>query len=319
MLVYILRRLLVTVPLLLFLSMVTFGLALLMPGDYIIATRPIEASQSTTRQTYDHLRELYGLDKSPVRQYLEWMRQVLKGNLGYSLFYGVSVRERVAERLPRTLELTGTGLAIGVIFGVTLGVIAALKEGSWFDHVFTIATFTWVSIPGFVLALMSLYFFSLKIPLFPTGGLGPIGVESGFWTRLHYLILPALMLGLAYGAQFAIFARGSLLETLRQDYVRTARAKGLSERMVTVRHALRNALIPLVTVMALAVPGLFSGATLIEIVFNWPGLGIMLAEAVAQRDSPMIVGMNLIIAALVLLSNLLADVLYGVVDPRIRY
>jgi peptide/nickel transport system permease protein len=317
---YVARRLLISIPILWGITVITFIMTSIMPGDYVDALIPPEEQRNYSPEALASLREHYGLDQPILTRYYYWMKEiVLNGNLGYSYRTGEPVLREIQARLPATLELTVTAMLFSVITGVTLGVISAIKQYSIIDHFLTLLGFVWISTPAFVFALLALYIFALKVPIFPTGGRGPLGDDYGLVTHLKYLVLPAIVLGLEGVAGYLRYARSSVLEVIRQDYVTVARAKGLSERKVYVVHALRNALLPLITILGLQLPGLLGGAFVIEVVFNWHGMASYGIGAVQARNYPVIMAINLIGASLVLLSNLLADIVYAVVDPRIRY
>nr|AGC72438.1 peptide ABC transporter, permease protein [uncultured bacterium A1Q1_fos_493] len=317
---YILRRLLIAIPVLWGITLITFTLANLMPGDYVDALIPPEQQKTVSPEYLAMLRRYYGLDQPITTRYLIWLRElVLHGNLGHSYRTGEPVLNDIMARLPATLELTLTAMLFSLVVGTTLGIISAIKQYSFLDHLLTFLGFTWVSTPSFVFALLTLYLFSLKIPIFPTGGQGPVGEEYSFWTHLRYLFLPAAVLGLEGLAGYMRFARSSLLDVLRKDYITVARAKGLPEKAVYLVHALRNALLPLITIVGLHLPGLIGGAFIIETIFVWPGMGRFGLLSISARNYPVIMAMNLIGSVLVLLANLLADIAYAVADPRIRY
>ena len=316
---YILRRVLIAIPLLLGVSLITFIFVNLVPGDYIDTLINPEIS-TARREDLEPLRKQLGLDKPAPVRYVAWLAQVARGNLGYSLSTRKSVSAEIGRRLGPTLKLTATSLAFAIAVGMLLGVISALRPYSLLDYLLTIAGFLWISVPSFFAAIVALYFFAIKIPIFPVAGTGPVGVgDVPPHIQLYYLLLPAGILGLERVAAFMRYTRSSMLEVLRQDYVTVARAKGLPAWRIVVRHALRNALLPLVTVIGLSLPSLLGGAVIIEAIFGWPGLGTLSLTAVTQRDYPVIMGVNFIAAVMVLLSNLLADLAYAVADPRIRY
>ena len=316
---YILRRLAISIPILLGLTVVTFILTELMPGDFVDALVPPTAVVAYTPEQLEAMRETYGLNKPAYERYFIWLRELATGNLGYSLISGAPVRDEILQRLPATLQLTLSSLLFGIVIGVLLGIISAVKQYSWLDQLLTILGFAWISTPAFVFAIGSIYLFSLKIPLFPTSGIADYGGTATFLSRLHHMILPATVLGLGSVAGFMRYARGSLLDVIRQDYITVARAKGLGERAILFTHALRNALIPLITVIGLDIPYLIGGTVIIEFIFAWPGMGTYSLGAINARDYPAIMGVNFMIALVVLLSNLVTDIAYAFVDPRIRY
>jgi peptide/nickel transport system permease protein len=316
---YIQRRLIITLPILLGLTLITFILTELMPGDFVDAMVPPEQKVALTTDQLRAIREAYGLDKPAPVRYVLWLSELARGNLGHSLRSGQPVLGEILERLPATLQLTVTALLFGIVTGTTLGLISAIKQYSWLDQVLTVLGFIWISTPGFVFAIGGIVLLSLKLHLVPTSGIEHYGESAGLLTRLHYLILPAAVLGLSDVAGFMRYARSSLLDVIRQEYITAARAKGLDERRVLMVHALRNALIPLITVIGLSVPGLLGGAVIIESIFAWPGMGTYSLAAIASRDYPSILGVTCVASCTVLLSNLVTDIAYGIADPRIRY
>ena len=278
-----------------------------------------EQMSSLGPEWVEQQREALGLNKPfPVRYGL-WMKEVAQGNLGFSYRGGQPVLDLILERIGPTLRLMATVMVIALALGIPLGVLSALKQYSWIDYLVTILGFTAVSVPSFFLALGLIYVFALKLQWLPTAGMNGVGVTPTFRDSLSHLILPAFALGLAQAAPLIRYVRSSMLESIRQDYVTVARAKGLRERSVIFRHALRNVLIPIVTIVAIEVPGLFGGTVIIEQIFAWPGMGTLAITSVLGRDYPVIMGITLIGAVMIVLSNLLADVLYAVIDPRIRY
>ena len=315
---YILRRLLISIPILFGLTLMTFVMANLMPGDYIDTLIPPEQAARRSPAEIAALRESYGLNQPLVVRYAVWLREVAHGNLGYSFQSGEPVLKEILARLPSTLQITVTALVLGVVLGTVLGTLAALRQHSWLDQLLAVLGFIWISTPSFVFALGAIYLFSLRLPIFPTGGMGPRGDDS-FLARLPYLVLPATILGLEHVAGFMRYVRSSLLEVMRQEYVTVARAKGLSRWTVLARHTFRNALLPLVTIMSLSLPSLIGGAVIIETIFVWQGMGSYSIGAVTARNYPVIMGVNLVASVMVLVSNLAADILYAFVDPRIRY
>ncbi len=316
---FILRRLAISIPVLLGISISTYLFLSLAPGDPVTAMLSPEQMSSLGPEWVEQQREALGLNKPfPVRYGL-WMKEVAQGNLGFSYRGGQPVLDLILERIGPTLRLMATVMVIALALGIPLGVLSALKQYSWIDYLVTILGFTAVSVPSFFLALGLIYVFALKLQWLPTAGMNGVGVTPTFRDSLSHLILPAFALGLAQAAPLIRYVRSSMLESIRQDYVTVARAKGLRERSVIFRHALRNVLIPIVTIVAIEVPGLFGGTVIIEQIFAWPGMGTLAITSVLGRDYPVIMGITLIGAVMIVLSNLLADVLYAVIDPRIRY
>jgi peptide/nickel transport system permease protein len=314
---YILRRLLVSIPILLGITVIVFFIASKMPGDAVLAMISNETPQA--EDLIKLRRGQLGLDLPLHEQYLRWLGQLLQGNLGFSFQSGEPVATVIADRLPATLQLMGVALVFAIVIGVALGVVSALKQYSWLDYSFTLFGFAGISIPNFFLGMVLVYLFAIQWQILPTSGIGTPGEAWSLVDNLRHLALPALALGLARTAVFMRYTRASVLEVMNNDYVRTARAKGLREWLIVTRHVLRNALIPVVTVIGLSLPVLFGGAVIIETIFQWAGIGLMFISAVTGRDSPVIMGYVLLSAVIVLASNLLTDVAYAGLDPRIRY
>lgn len=316
---YIARRCLQLIPILLGVSIVVFALVELAPGDPVDAMIPPEINVSP--ETKERLREDLGLDKPAPERYVRWLARAVVGDFGYSLSSRRPISDIIMDRLPATLQLMGFALAMSIVLGILTGVVAAIKQYSWLDYLLTLFAFSWLSIPVFFMGLIVIYVFAVKLNWFPAFGASDPGVSGldAFWDRLHHLILPGVTLGLELTAALTRYVRSSLLEVLHSDYMRTARAKGLRERAVVMRHGLRNALIPMITVVALRLPILIGGAVVIETVFQWPGLGTLTLSAANQRDYPLVMALALFLAVIVVVSNFLADIAYAVADPRIRY
>jgi peptide/nickel transport system permease protein len=300
-------------------SVLLFGILNLAPGGPFDSRIAAAHIQDTTY--LDRLNKLIGLDKPIHERYLAWMGGVLHGDLGesWTIARGQSVNKIIGSRLPNTIMLMTTGLVFSLLIAIVVGTLSAVRQYSILDNIFTAFSFFGISVPAFWFGLIMLKFFGLDLKIFPVGGVYSVGHENDLIDRFWHLILPMIVLSLLSVAQWSRFLRSSLLETLRQDYVRTARAKGQVERVVLFRHAFRNALIPLVTVVALAIPALFGGAIFTETIFNWPGMGQLLIGAVGALDWPVAMGVVIITAGLTIVANFLADVAYVVVDPRIRY
>jgi peptide/nickel transport system permease protein len=316
---YLLRRILISIPVLLGITIAMYIIANMAPGDPITALMNPEQAANMGPEWVEQQKERLGLnDPMPIR-YLKWLGQTVQGNLGYSFADRLPVSEKIAERIGPTLQLMAVVLVISVLIGVPLGVLSALKQYSFIDYLLTITGFLTVSIPSFFLALVLIYVFSVRLNWLPATGMYTVGKERTFLDTVQHMILPASVLGLAQAAPIIRYTRASLLETIKQDYVTVARAKGLGEGIVIGRHALRNALIPLITIIALNVPQLLGGTVIIEQVFAWPGMGTLAISSVQGRDYNVLMGINLIAAIMILLSNLLADLIYSFVDPRIKY
>lgn len=314
---YIARRLGISLPILILITMVLFGLLQLTPGGPIDAMVPPSAPLSPEARAA--MAKALGLDQPLPVRYVQWLWQAVHGNLGFRTDNGQPVSQAIATHLGPTLELMGTGLLIGIILGVLLGIFSAVYRYSFFDVLLTILAFLGLSMPAFLAGLLGLYIFSLKLGWFPSGGIQTPGVPNSLGQNLLHLILPAFMLSINQVAQVMRYTRSSLIEAMSQDYVRTARAKGASHTRAIVRHAFRNALLPVITIIGANIPNLIGGAVFLETIFTWPGMGQLFITAVTGRDYSLIMGMTLIIAVAVLLANLLTDLAYAAADPRIRF
>ncbi|MDR7419673.1 MAG: ABC transporter permease [Armatimonadota bacterium] len=310
---YVARRLLALVPVLLIVATVGFFLIYLTPGD----PAAVMLGPDATQDDLENLRHLMGLDRPLVVQLARWYGRMVQGDLGYSIFLQRPVLQAIAERLEPTVLLTVMALLIAVAIGVPAGVVAAVRRNSWLDQVSMGIALFGVSVPGFWLGLNLILFFSVYLGLFPVAGYVPLAESPG--DALRSLVLPALTLGISASALIARMTRSSMLEVLGQDFVRTARAKGNQERRVIFRHALRNAMIPTVTVIGLALGGLLAGAIVTETVFALPGVGRLVISSVLRRDYPVVQGVLMFIASIYVLVNLLIDVIYVYLDPRVKY
>lgn len=321
MLIYVLRRLLQTVPLLLVISALIFTLLYLMPGDPLY--RMLEGIPNLRPEDYDRLRKLYGFDDPIYVQYGKWLWQLLQLNPGYSREYGQPVFEIILPALKNTLVLTIIAVVIGKVLAILLGIFSAVRQYSIGDYILTAITFISYSVPAFWLGLMLIILFSVKLGWLPTSGIANSDLVAGsweaWWDYLKHMILPVAVLAISEIIQVQRFMRSSLLEVLRQDYLTTARAKGLSEQVVIGRHALKNALIPVVTIIAVTMPRVVGGSTVVETVFAYPGMGRLLFTSIMANDYVVAMTVVMIIAVTVVFFNLLADVIYGWLDPRIRY
>ena len=308
----VLVRLLALVPMLLALTMVSFALVHVIPGDPALVMMGGEG----TPQAVEELRHQLGLDRPLHVRYLEWLGQISRGDLGQSLYNKTRVSEELVWRMPTTLALVTLALVFAVAIGVPAGLLSAAFRNSWIDHAARLLTLVSLSLPGFWLGLMLIILFSLWLDLLPIVGYEPI--TQGFGKALPYLILPSLALGANLAALLTRLTRSSMLEVLGQDYVRTARAKGLRDRAVLMRHALRNALIPIVTAIGINLGILLGGSAVIETVFVLPGVGQLVVRSLYNRDLPVIQGLVLYVAVVYVLVNLLVDILYTYLDPRLR-
>jgi len=317
---YLARRLLQMVPLVFGISVILFLVLVAAPGDptdLLLAGNPRVRAEDVRL-----LRKIYGLDDPLHVRYLKWLRAAVRGDFGYSRIYKVPVMDLVAERLTNSLSLTLPSFLLAVAVALPVGIYSALHQYSAVDYAATFFAFFGVSVPAFWFGILLIYLFAVQLRWLPPGGFSTPGVPEGWpmlLDRIRYMVLPVLVLSFLSMAALTRYTRASMLEVIRQDYIRTARAKGLAESVVITKHALRNALIPIVTVFALLIPGLFAGAPLTETVFSWPGVGRLLVEAVLGGDYAVAQAALLFLSILVLLANLLADVAYALLDPRIRY
>lgn len=344
---YVVRRLLVALPLLIGVSLILYFLMRLAPGgpEAVYGQNPHVRAEDLAR-----LREQMGLNDPIIVAYAKWFFAFIQGNLGYSLFTGNSVAAMLWDRIPNTIVLMGTSLVVSVLLGVTFGVISAIRQYSWFDYSVTTFAFFGYSMPTFWFGILLMMIFAANDYTFTIAGqtistghwlpaagmfsaehegtikelvkLSSSGLSidfAGIGDLLQHMILPAAVLSIVSIASWSRYARSSMLEVIRMDYVRMARAKGLAESKVIGKHALRNALIPIVTLVALAIPSLFAGALITEQIFAWPGVGRLFIDSLTKSDYPVVMAIMFISAMLVVFSNLLADILYAALDPRIRF
>lgn len=323
---FILRRLLGAIPLLIGIVTILFFVLNLAPGDPTM----LYFNPNMPPEVIEQLRRNFGLDQPLYIQYFRWVSAFVVGDFGFSFAQSRPVSDVVFEALPNTLMLTGTALVLVFVIGILIGVLQAVRQYSLFDSTSSVVSLFFYSMPSFWLALMLMLLFSLKahewgwpIALPPTG---ITSVDYEFMNagekivdRLRHLVLPVGTLTLALAAGVARYTRGQMLEVVRQDYIRTARAKGLPERRVIMKHALRNSMLPVITLLGLYLPFLFSGAIFVEVIFAWPGMGRVIVDAIFQRDYPLVMATSFLFAVIVVIGNLIADVLYSVADPRIRY
>ena len=310
---FLVRRVTLMVPVAFLVSMIVFALLRLAPGDPVVTF----AGEVRDPEIIAATRQSLGLDQPMPVQYVAWLGHAVQGDLGRSLRTRQRVGEAIVERLPATLELTITALAISIMIGLTVGTLSALHRNSALDLLATSVTIAGVSVPNFFLGLMLILLFSLVLRIFPPGGYTPL--ISDPYENLRRLVLPAITLAAATLAINMRQVRSSLLDVFGQDYMRTARAKGLSESALVVRHALKNGLIPVVTVIGLQIGALIEGAVITEQIFSWPGIGKLLVDSILGRDYPVVQAIVLISALSYMLSTLLVDIVYGYLDPRISF
>ncbi len=312
MLRYIVRRILAAIPVMLIVSATVFTLLYLTPGD----PAAVILGPDATPQRIAELRERLGLNDPWHVQLVRWYGRLFQGDLGQSLFLNQPVSRAIADRAEPTVLLTLMALSVALVLGLPTGILSALGRGRWIDTLVMLVAIGGVSMPTFWLGLNLIYVFAVTLHVLPLAGYQSLADGPG--ETLRYLIMPAITLGLAQGALLARMTRSMMLETLGEDYVRTARAKGLAAPAVVLRHALRNAMIPLITVIGLSFAILIGGAVITEQVFNIPGVGRLLIQAIGRRDYPVVQGVVLVIAGLYVLINLLIDIAYGALDPRLR-
>ena len=315
----IVRRLLITIPLLFGITFLTFAIVNAQGNP----VAHLEANPKFRPADIERIRENMGLNEPMIVRYAKWLGHVVRGDLGISLSNATPVRDRIMGVLPNTVLLAAASLVFALVLSVPLGVYSAVHRNSWLDHAVTIGSVAFFAIPTFWLALMLILVFATQfrewgLPALPVSGMYDVRGDRGLLDRLEHLILPVLALAIGDLAGWTRYIRSQMLEVIRQDYIQTARAKGLTARAVVYGHAFRNALLPLVTLIGLSLPGLVGGAFIVEAVFAWPGIGRLTVEAARKNDYTLIMGTVLMTSALTLLANLLADIAYAVLDPRIR-
>ncbi|MCB2203754.1 ABC transporter permease [bacterium] len=320
MLRYIIRRVMSAVPLLFGLLTFTFFIIRLAPGDPV----SLYIQGDVDPMFAENLRNALGLNDPLPVQYVKWLKGMVTGELGMSFSKHAMVTDILAATIPNTLLLTAFALMFNFVIGIILGVITALRRGSATDHIVNVTSLFVYSMPEFWLGLMLILGVSLHLDLLPASGMHSAMARflpplDYLWDLIQHMILPVFVLGVASAAATGRYMRGSLLEVINQDYIRTARAKGLSELLVIGKHAMRNALIPIITLLGLSLPFLLGGAVIVETVFAWPGMGKLTVDAIFARDYPLIIACTLVSGVMVIVGNLMADILYAMVDPRIRY
>ncbi|MBI1774291.1 MAG: ABC transporter permease [Proteobacteria bacterium] len=310
---YIIQRLVSSVPVVVLVTLISFSIMQLVPGD----PAAVMAGPSATKTELDQMRHQLGLDQPFALQLAGWYGGLLRGDLGRSILLGRSVAQAIAERVPVTLALALFSFALTLALGIPIGMIAAMRQNTWIDQAAMTLALLGVSLPNFWLGLMLIALFSVSLDLLPAGGYVPISLDPVGWFKS--LILPSLSLALLQVGLLARITRSTMLEVLRQDYIRTAKAKGLPERVVIGKHATKNVLVPVTTVIGITFSLLLSGSVVIETVYSLPGLGRLIATSIFSRDYPVIQGGLLVTAVMFVFLNLVVDVLYAWLDPRVRY
>lgn len=320
---YALRRLLQTVPILFIISILLFLLVRAAPGGPLTAAR---RNPNISKEQLEAIEEQLGLNDPLPVQYGRWLGGMLNGDLGESIKFRRPVSEMISERVPNTLILVGASFLVTLLFAIPIGILSARKPYSPFDYTMTTVTFVGQAIPVYWLGLGLIVIFYVTIknpftgdPLFPVGGMNSRGREGDLLDTLWHLILPVTALSLGWIAWYSRFLRSSMLDVLHEDYIRTARAKGLADRWVYYKHALRNAILPLVTLIALDLPSLFAGALFVETIFSWPGMGRLFWDAAKGRDYPVLLGVVMLTAILIIGCNIIADLAYGWLNPQVKY
>jgi peptide/nickel transport system permease protein len=315
MLSYIGRRVLQAIPLLIGVSVIGFGLMHLAPGGPLAV---YTLNPTITAQDIERVKIIFGLDQPVHVQYLKWAAGMFTGNWGYTFFGGRPVLGVIVERLPATMLLMGSALSIAILLGMTVGMIGAVRRYSVWDYLATTGALVALSFPTFWFGLMAIFVFAVDLRWLPSGGMYELGEEGNVVDLLRHLILPTLVLALVITATYSRYARSSFLEVLHQDYMRTARAKGLRLRERLFRHAFPNAVKPLIALLGTDLPVLFSGALVTESIFGWPGMGRLFVDALTMKEYPILMGMIMFTAFFVILGNLLADIAIALLDPRVR-
>jgi peptide/nickel transport system permease protein len=320
---YALRRILQTIPIMFIISVLLFFMVRAAPGGPLTAAR---RNPNITEEQLQKLEHQLGLDRPLPVQYVDWVVNMFRGDMGQSIKFHRPVSEMIAERIPNTLLLVGLSFLVTLLIALPVGILSARKPYSLFDYIATTITFMGQSLPVYWLGLglILIFYVTLKNPingnpLFPGGGMNTIGKEGDLLDTLWHLVLPVTALSLGWAAWYSRFLRSSMLDVLHEDYVRTARAKGVIERLVYYKHALRNAILPLVTLIALDLPTLFAGALFVETIFSWPGMGRLFWDAARGRDYPVLLGVVMITAVLIIVCNIIADLAYGFLDPQVKY
>lgn len=310
---YILKRILIAIPVLIGITLIDYAIMCLAgsPLEMLKGPRISDAALQAKEIAA-------GLDKPLIVQYFVWLWQLLQGNLGYSMKSYEPVSAMIGSHIGPTLLLMGASLALSLLIAVPAGIYSAVKQYSKGDYAVVTASFIGSSIPRFFLALILIYIFTVKLGILPSGGMNTLGMDGSVADTIRHMVLPVTVLAVSLAGSNIRYIRSSFLEILQQDYLRTARAKGIGYKRVIWKHAMRNALLPIVTVIGMQIPMLFGGAVIIEQVFSWPGLGLMTMTAIMGRDYPVIMGVCLLSAVVVLVSNLITDILYALVDPTIQ-
>ncbi|MED4304441.1 ABC transporter permease [Bacillus licheniformis] len=316
MVTYIIRRTLMSIPILFGITILSFAIMKAAPGDPV----SLMVDPSIKQADREKFIEKYGLNEPEHIQYLKWLGNMMQGDFGTSIVRkGTPVIDLILARLPNTLLLMVVSTILALLISIPLGVLSARRPYSKLDYGITFTSFIGLAVPNFWFGLILIMVLSVNLGWFPTGGVMTLNSGFSLWDRIHHLILPAFVLATADMAGLTRYTRSSMLDVLRQDFIRTARAKGFKENRVVYKHGLRNGLLPVVTIFGLMIPSFIGGAVVTEQIFSWPGLGKLFIDSAFQRDYPVIMAMTVISAVLVVIGNLIADILYAIIDPRIEY
>lgn len=310
---FFLQRIVGTIVVLLLVSIGTFVLVHAAPGGPTVMINP-----SLSPADVERIRKNLGLDQPIAVQYVRWLSTLLRGDLGTSLQFGASVKSVIGSRLPNTIYLGLVAFLVSGVLGIVLGVVSALRPRSFVDNLVTVVAFTGFSLPPFWFGLMLILLFSVSLNVLPSSGIRPSDGSTGFLAVAKHFVMPVLVLGLLNLAEITRYTRSAMLETLRSDYIRTARAKGLPRARIVFGHALRNSMLPVLTILGIVLTRLLGGTVVTETVFGWPGIGQLAIQAASTRDYPLMMGLTLVVAVVVILLNFVVDVLYAVADPRVR-
>jgi len=316
---YIVRRLVLLIPVYLGMTFLVYLGVNAAPGDPLMSIVPYDQLQHTTPEELAELRRALGLDQPLGVRYLNWLGRAMRGDLGYSYTRRADVARLIRPRITNTLKLSLASIAIALAIGLTAGVLASLNHNTWIDYVLSVVTLAQWSTPPFFVALVAIYLFAVNLGWLPAFGTYSARDAVGIWDQIRHMIMPAGILGLYNSATYSRYTRSSMLETLRAEFVTVARAKGLRDYVVTVRHVFRNAMLPIVTILGLSLANVLSGAVIIETMFGWPGMGKLAVDATLARDYPLLMACVLLSGVTILVGNLLVDIAYASVDPRIVY
>lgn len=312
---YILKRLMIAVPVLFMVSIFSFIIINLAPGNPV----DLYVAPDATAEQIEATKTALGLDQPLPVQYIKWITNLLQGNLGFSYSTRQPVAAILFSRVSPTLQLMGISLVVGYLVAIPLGIYSAVKKNTWVDYLITSNSFLGVSVPNFFLGLGLIYIFSLQLAWLPTGGMQVLGGDGGVLERIQHLILPVIVLATSISGNMIRYVRSSMIDVLGENYLRTATAKGLKARDILTKHGLRNALIPIITIIGMDIPKLIGGAVVTEQIFQWPGLGQLMITSINSRDYPVLMAITLLSAVAVMVANISTDILYAVVDPRIKY